>query len=248
MKLTVIPFLLSIVMVVACNAPAKKKTASKEKPKNGEVKQYRADGSLKTVVNYVNGKKNGRATSYYENGKLHQSIDYVNNKKHGEAITFYENGSKSIVTPYKNGVMHGVRKKYRMNEMLTTEAPYYNGKPCAGLKEYLTSGKPKTKYPSIVVKEIDNLVKNGQYIIELSLSDKSKDVEFFVGEMDENGCIPDDIRSLLEVRPGVGRMVVPVPPGMFVMERITLIAITKTRLRNVYITSKKYNLSAENPG
>ncbi|MBL3657710.1 toxin-antitoxin system YwqK family antitoxin [Fulvivirga sediminis] len=247
MKLILIPFFLFIVLN-ACNAPVKKKTASKQKPKNGEVKQYRPDGSLKNVVNYMDGKKHGKASSYYANGKLHQSIDYINNKKHGEAITYYENGNKSMITPYKDGVIHGVRKKYRMNEMLTTEAPFYEGQPCAGLKEYLTSGKPKTKYPSIVVREIDNLVKNGNYILELSLSDKSKNVEFYVGEIDENGCISSGSRLLLETEPGIGRMIIPVPPGMFIMERITLIALAKTRLGNVYITSEKFNLSAENHG
>ncbi|UII22000.1 toxin-antitoxin system YwqK family antitoxin [Fulvivirga ligni] len=242
-------YLLSLfVLLMACEPTTKKESKSQKRPENGEMKQYRADGSVKTLITYKNGKKNGVSKNFYENGKVRQQVEYVDNIKHGTAITYYESGKKFQVTPYVDGKITGVREKYRMNGALTTEAPYKEDKPCSGLKEYLKDGALKKKYPKIMVREIDNTLKNNEYIVELYMSDHSDDVMFYMGKLDNGGCIASDAMKLVPQKPGLMQLKYNLPPGAFMMEEMNIIALVKTKLGNIYITTKKFNLAAENRG
>lgn len=247
MRLSVYLWVLFIAILFGCDSLDKGSKAGNDK-KDGVVKQYRPDGSIKTEITFKDGVKNGPAKSYYKNGKLRQEINYVNNVKDGPVVTYYENGKKYQVTPYANGQIEGKRLKYRMDGKLMAEVPYHNGNPCAGLKEYLTDGSPKTKYPEIVVKEINNLLKSNEYILRVSISDHSKHVVYYLGEMDEGGCIRDDAMRIEPQKPGILELKYNVQPGMFTMETLNIIAVVETRLGNPYITQRKYNLAIENRG
>lgn len=233
--------------VTACDS-MEKGTGNKSGKKDGVVKQHRGDGSLKNEISYKNGKRNGIAKTYYKNGVLRQQVNYVNNVKHGEVTTYYETGKKYQVTPYENGKINGIRKKYRMDGRLLAEVPYVKDEPCAGLKEYLLNGEPKTQYPDIIITEIDNLLKANEFILRLSISDNSKKVVYYLGELDKNGCIKDDAMKVMAQKPGVLDLKYSLGPGMFMMETINIIAVVETRLGNPYVTQKKYNLAIENRG
>lgn len=210
------------------------------------VKRHYPNGALKTVIETKDGKRHGMAKSYYKNGKMRQQITYVNNVKHGEVTTYYESGNKYQITPYENGKIHGIRKKFRMNGMLMAEIPYRQGEPCAGLKEYLTNGEPKTQYPKIVVKEINDLIRSNQYTLQISISDNSKKVVYYLGTLDSAGCISEEAMKVEPQKPGVLELKYNLGPGMFLMEEMNIVAVVQTRLKNPFITQRKYNLSIEN--
>lgn len=231
----------------ACESLEKGSKKNKQ-PKDGVVKQYHADGSLKNEIPFERGKKNGVAKNYYKNGRLRQQVSYVDNIKHGDVITYYESGKKYQVTPYDSGRIHGIRKKYRMDGRLMAEVPYYNDEACAGLKEYLTNGELKKQYSSIEVTEINNLLRNNEFILRISMSDNSKKVVYYLGKLDADGCIGEDAMKVVPQRPGVLELKYSLGPGMFIMEEINIIAVVQTRLGNPYVVQRSYNLAVEHRG
>jgi len=243
--------LLSLVWIAICLTmvgcgPLVEKKEKRSKKKDGLVEQYRADGKLKTSINLKNGKRHGLAKSYYKSGGLRQQIDYVNNVKHGLAITYYENGKKHQETPYYNGEIHGIQKKYRLNGDIMAEVPYNNGQPCAGLVEYLLNGEKKKQYPTINIRSVDKLITSNEYSLVLSLSDGSKHVEFYSGQLTDEGCLPHYAIALGETAPGEIEVKYELPEQHFVMEELHFIAKVKTRLGNPYIIETSHYLAIEN--
>lgn len=245
MKGNSLPIILLIVLFCASCEFHLEDGPKEKKAREGLVEKYGPNGNLTTAINYKEGKRNGIAKSYYNNGNLRQSIEYKNNVKHGLAITYYENGRKYQETPYVNGVIHGVRKKYRMNGQLMAEIPYNDDEPCAGLKEYLLNGELKTEYPHIQITPIDELLAKNRFTLSLSVSDGSKDVEWYSGSLD-GGCIPHYAINLGVDNPGEASMVFELKPNQFVMEEMHFIAKVKTKLGNPYIVEASHYLALEN--
>ncbi len=256
MKSRSIVFLFIIMgLLVSCNSEhhEEKRVFRKSKPKpkikrEGLIEKRRSDGSLKTSINYRSGKKQGLAISYYSNGKVRQKINYNEGIKHGNAETYYENGHIYQITSYKNGYKHGVRKRFRQNGKLYSEMPYYLDHPTVGLKEYTTSGEQKKKYPEITVEAIDQILTNDSYILRISMSDNSKKVEYYIGELTEDKYIGNDAIRMVSQRPGVLELRYNMPKGTFIMEEPNIIAKVTTKLKNIYITQKTHSVSIENRG
>lgn len=241
--------LLILLSVLFFGCEQSEKKASKKGIKDGVVKQYRAGNILKNEIAYKNGKRHGKAKTYYKDGSLRQEIEYVNDKKNGEAITYYENGKPYQRTPYVADEIEGVRKKYRQNGKLMAEVPYKNGLPCKGLKEYLLDGSLKKMFPKIQFRPIDNILRSGIYELEISMSDGSKNVDFYINTpLSKGGCLLQDFGSRSNSKPGVLTLSYSMPVGTFIMEEIQVLAVVKTKLGNPFITTRKYNLAIENGG
>lgn len=135
-----------------------------------------------------------------------------------------------------------------MDGKLAAEVPYNKGQVCSGLKEYLLNGDLKKQYPKIVIQEIDRLLKSNEFILRISISDNSKKVEYYLGDTDSNGCIPETAMAVSPQQPGVLELKFNIGPGMFMMEKINIIAVVETKLGNPYVLEKKYNLAVENRG
>ncbi|MEQ8245377.1 MAG: toxin-antitoxin system YwqK family antitoxin [Fulvivirga sp.] len=225
------------------------KETSQNKIKDGVVKQYYANKVLKNEIEYKDGKRNGIAKNYYKNGRLHQQIAYVNDKKNGDAITYYETGKVFQITPYENNLIHGIRKKYRPNGKLMAEVPYNYDRPCKGLKEYLLDGSLKKQYPKLVVQPIDNVLKNGTYILRIKSSDGTSRIKFFVNtKLGANGCLEGGEPSTNLSEPGVLEVKFNLPENTFIMEELHFVAEITTTLGNPYIVLTKHNLAIENRG
>lgn len=237
--------IIACAFIVGCGNVGEEKKSGKKK-KDGLVEQFRADGSIKSAINLKNGKRHGIAKSYYKNGDLRQQIEYYNNVKHGLAITYYENGNKYQETPYYNGEIHGTQKKYRLNGKLMAEVPYSNGQPCQGLIEYLLNGEKKKQYPRINIRSVDNLITSNEYSLILSLSDGNKKVEFYSGQLNDDGCLPHYAIALGETAPGEIEVKYELPEQHFVMEELNFIAKVETKLGNPYIIQTSHYLAIEN--
>lgn len=235
--------------LICCELSSQKEneTTKTSGTRNGVITRKYPDGSLRAKIPVLNGKQHGLAVEYYKNGNKSLEITYVNGIKHGLSRRYYESGTLFKETPYDSGIINGVEKTYRENGKLSAEIPYRNGNPCMGLKEYLTDGTPRKKYPDIIVKPVDNILKEGKYTLLIYMSDNSRTVEYYRGDLLEGNCLSNFMGNIFEGKQkGVAELNFNLPPGTFIMEEINIVAKVKTRLGNYYITQKKHHLAIEN--
>jgi hypothetical protein len=244
MRTSIICLLISLVLLFAC----KEKITEASTPTGklqGLHKYYFPDGKLYLEVNYKDSVPHGTTKRYFKAGGILEESEYRNGILHGITKTFYEDGTLSSQTPYDSGRIDGIKLKFRKDGTKTYEAPYQDGEPCAGLKEYFLSGNPVNNYPKIVVQPKNKLLTDDQYILEFSLSDNSKSVEFYKGTIKRDGCL-SSANAPMYTSKGVARLFYFLPPGGFLMENINVIAKVKTDLGNYYFTQVSYNLAVEN--
>lgn len=204
------------------------------------------DGKTKAEIPMKDGKRHGLAKEYYTNGNVFQEVNYVNGVKEGIARQYYEHGVLAQETPFKADKRHGVQLKYRSNGKPSAEVKYNNDELCKGLVEYLLNGDKKKKFPTIVVKPVNTLLKDNQYTLHLSMSDNSNVVEFYVGDLTPEGCVsPYDLERIPATGPGKAAMVFNAVQGEFLMKTVNIVAKVKTPQGNYYITERPYNVSIE---
>jgi hypothetical protein len=216
--------------------------------KDGIARTYYKDGKKRAEVPMVNGKKHGLAREYYPDGKLYQEIDYRHGIKHGVARRYFETGVLYQETPYDSGRIHGVQKKYRANGRLTAEIPWHFDHECVGLIEYTLEGEVKKQYPTIVITPVDQLASKGIYSLQLGVSDNSRGVEFYTGELSDGkyiGALADRVWGG-EDASGKVLLKYTVLPGSQLRQTVNVIARIKTLQGNHLITQKSYRLSIVN--
>lgn len=244
MNRKVVYWLMAGVMMFSCSKQPEQ-SSTKTGKLNGLQKFFYPDGSLYLEANYRDSVAHGLSKQYFKNGQVFEEAVYVNGKIHGIKRTYYEDGKLSSETPYDSGRVHGVKKKFRKDGTVAYEAPFHYDKPCVGLKEFYLSGNPVKNYPTIVVKQVNRLLKDDLYVVELSLSNNNTRVQFYEGRLSEGKYIGNDVRTIHTVD-GIGKIYYSLPPGAYVMESLNIIAEVKTDLGNDYITQRSYNLAAEN--
>lgn len=217
--------------------------SGKEKIYNGVRKNY-LKGKLASTVTYKDSLKNGPAINYYPDGKINMEFNYKNNKKHGPYKWYFEDGKTYMEGTYQEGKKEGVFKTYRPDGTLKSEMPWHQDEPCVGLKEYFSSGKEKP-VPIIVTNHRNTIRLNGEYSIDLSLSDKNTYVKFFEGGIGEKNSFREYFPAIKK-KQGKVTLTVYVAPGQVLMKTITIVAKIKTQDKNYYILTKKMNISIEN--
>jgi hypothetical protein len=214
---------------------------------SGEITKYGINGKVESVYNVENYKLHGPARKYYDDGTtLRSELIYKEGKLEGLQKRFYESGSLYKEEPYVNGERHGLVKKYREGGSLMTEVSYKHGQPGTILKEYLTDGSLKTKYPKIVVDEVNTLSINGEYTIRVSMSDKSSNVKYFLGELDEGIYFSKSLKQQHNVTDGVLELKAFLKRGESLRQDINIVARMPTRLNNTYLTSHRISLNVSN--
>lgn len=242
MKARVVLFFMITVFALGCTKEEQQKNEGKLQ---GLHKFYFPDGSIYLEINYKDSLPHGVAKRYFKSGQLLEETEYRNGIQHGITKTYYENGILSSITPYDSGRIHGVKKKYRKDGTPAYEAPYYYDHPCVGLTELFLSGRPVDNYPTIVITPKDEMLRSNLFTLEFTLSDKSKLVEYYKGQLTDGKYIGSSAKEIY-VSNGVGKLIYVIPPGAFEMEQLNIIAKVKTDLGNYYITQKNYNLAIEN--
>lgn len=211
---------------------------------SGELKKFYVSGNLESVFNVANYKLHGSAKKYYDDGQtLRSALIYKEGKLDGLQKRYYESGALYKEEPYENGKRHGLVKKYRESGQLMTEAMYQDGQPGIVLKEYLTDGTIKTKYPKIVVREVNTIKQNGEYIIRVSMSDESKKVRYYFGELDEGKYFSDDLKEQSNVTDGVLELRAYLKPGEKLDQEINIVARMATRLNNTFLTTHRLRIN-----
>jgi antitoxin component YwqK of YwqJK toxin-antitoxin module len=207
----------------------------------GIYKSYHTDGYLYSEISYKNGIKHGLAKRYYPDGKLHSEIYYENGIKADTSRWFYTSGEVYRITPYKNGEIHGIQKKFYRDGILQADIPYSNGNRIPGLKEYDRYGDLLKSYPEIVFKSTDNTKTYRRYTLRCSLSNNSRRVVFYLGELKNSVFIPDKMHYLLTEN-GSTKLEFTQKPGVEGNRVINITAIYNTRAGNKKILQGKFIL------
>jgi len=170
----------------------------------GELTKYYKNGKLAAVMNFKNSKLDGQAVKYYEDGITKRSdLKYSTGLLEGVQKRYYKSGSIYKEELYNKGKRDGLTRKYREDGKLMSEAVFKNGFAGTDLKEYLTDGRLKKIYPKIVINTEDRLSVNGTFKIIISLSDKSKKVEYYLGKLEEGIYLSDSLSRQYNVNEGV---------------------------------------------
>jgi hypothetical protein len=106
--------------------------------------------------------------------------------------------------------------------------------------------KLKQRYPIIEVTTVDQIKDSATYTIRLRMSDDSKGVEYFVGDLSEGKYISMEASRVTDVKNGVGEISISLPRGSYVNEKVNIIAKVKTSQSNYYITQSELHVAIEN--
>lgn len=208
------------------------------------IKSYHENGKLKSYyqVNELK-QKNGEAKIYNKEGKMEKSFIYENDEKI-QAISYHQNGNPLMEINYQNGVKDGAFKRYYESGQLESEAIFKEDYAGKGLKEYTKSGELKVKYPELIIKAIDNLEKNGTYIIEVYFDKDPGRGTYYLGKLTEGQFLNYSLDKL-ERTNYRGRLTLQPPPGVMVMEKMNFVGEYKTPTGNKYIVEKEFNVAFE---
>jgi antitoxin component YwqK of YwqJK toxin-antitoxin module len=224
----------------------KSETEAKGKLRHGESKDYRKDGTLENLITYDNNRKHGRAVNYYPDGKtVKTEMNFVNGYKQGDAIWYYPSGKVYRKTPYVNGQITGTRTTYYESGIIQSEIPYWNGSPGIGLKEYTQDGKLKYYNAKIQIREIDRISLDNTFTLVLSLSDGSRSVKFYQGNLIDGNYWNEQLEPIPGEN-GVAKLRFFISKGSFKMETLNIVARDKTRLNQYHILQREYHLGVEN--
>lgn len=216
---------------------------------NGEVRYKFPSGKLKSIVNYKDNKKIGVSHSFYETGEKQYEIPYVDGKKHGVVKWFYKSAKLYRATSYKEGLKQGAQKKYWESGKIKSQMDYVDNMMCSGLKEFTNKGKQKAE-PQIIVKHVNLLRQTNMYHLELSLNNKLKNVQFYIGELVNEKCLPIKVNSSLselETKKGKAIFKFSIPKGRATDRDIPIVAVVKTSYQNHYVLKTKVKVSVRNP-
>jgi len=224
----------------------KSETEALGKLRHGKSKEYRKDGTLESLITYESNRKHGPALSYYPDGKtVKTEIDYRYGLKHGDAKWYFPDGRIYRFTPYFEGKINGIRTTFYENGIKQAEIPYLTGQPGLGLKEYHPDGSMKVFNADIVLSERDRTSLDNTFRLTISVSDGSRNVEYFSGKLTEGKFWNEKLVPIQSER-GVGVMDYYISKGNFKMETINIVARVKTSLNNYQIIEREYHLAVEN--
>ncbi len=245
-KLLLISALLYIIIPSCINKSGNQERAGKGEMVNDTTEIIKIPFSnnstkIEYEVTVLKGSKTGHGLwrRFYPHGSVYSDAMYVNGKKHGVKFTYYQEykGEKPKVwkeQPYKNGKLDGICRRYHRNGRLQAEYEYKNGLPAVGLKEWSESGK-EVKYPDLIVskKEVYH-----QIHINVQMSDKSKKVVYYSGNLIDGKYVPGNLVPLL-TKNSVGEITVPHASDL---RSMTVIAVLNTRYKNKNYISKTIQL------
>ena len=143
------------------------KSTYKNCVRNGMTYWYKDDGTIKSKVNFTDGKENGLYTSYHTNGKEKIVVNYVDAQKDGVQKIYYDNGQLGSQVNYVMGRREGVMTDWDAEGYKSAEVFYKNNYK-VGLKKYFD-------HKGNVVKTETYKMDRNPVMVKL-LKDKCKDI------------------------------------------------------------------------
>jgi len=148
--------------------------------RNGMTYWYKDDGSIKSKVNFTNGKENGLYTSYHTNGKEKIVVHYVDAQKDGIQKIYYNNGVLGSQVTYAMGRREGVMTDWDAEGYKSAEVFYKNNYK-VGLKKYYD-------HKGNVIRTETYKMDRNPVMVKL-LKDKAKEI---LVDLAKYGLVPED--------------------------------------------------------
>ena len=236
----------NIVKEYYANGVIKTEITVQDSLRHGPTSNYNTEGQLLSVVNYVNNVKEGTVTNYYvPSGNISSTFEYKEGIKQGDEIWYYESGKEYRITPYVDGKMNGIQKYYYEGGQLMAEVPWKDNYPGKGLKEYREDGSLIDDYPTIVVTKEDHLATANSVLLKFTLSNKSSNVKFYRGNPDGEGYLSEDLAEMA-TQGGMTQILLNLPKGARVDQNVRVSARFETRFGNPFVTNTSYHLQIFN--
>jgi antitoxin component YwqK of YwqJK toxin-antitoxin module len=236
----------SVVKEYYSNGKIKTEISAKGQLRQGPTRNYDRNGLLLSEVNYDNNIMDGQATNYYaKSGKINSTFFYKKGIKEGDETWYYESGKPYRISPYVQGKIEGTQKHFYEDGKLQAEVTYKNGMVGTGLKEYKPDGSLITDYPTITIRKEDHLKNANKIILIISLSNNSRNVKFYKGELLEGKYLHDKMFSMA-TQEGKAELDYNVTPGTMIKQNIVIVANYKTPLGNPCLITKRYTVEATN--
>ena len=204
------------------------------------IKQIMSNGKLLKEVSYKNGVRNGETKTYTNEGLLYQTFWYENDMRQDSSRWYYNTGQVFRSTPYANDTIQGVAVQYYRGGQIRARLGYDKGMRTTFLQEYYQNGNLYKDYPEIVTSITDEYQVKGTYRIDLSLSQKDQNVNFYRGSLNHNRFDTAQIQQLT-VSNGTASIVLKKGEGTSV-DTVGIIAAILTPFGNRYLTSKTVQL------
>lgn len=214
--------------------------ASADSLLEGEQKVYYDNGKVHYIVEYKKGKANGRVREYSTDGKLYMDAIYADGHRNGKCTHYYKNGKPFEVSNYVNGEKDGIETKYYESGTILATRIYKKNRIQPGLKEYDKQGKEIINNNSLVIRGIDHTLLEGKYILQVSLSQPQSKVTYYAAPRSD-----PEARQKLKISGDNGILEIPVSSSHFVMKSLLFEAEYKTRLGNVMVIQKTFNLAVD---
>jgi len=113
--------------------------------KKKEIDYYK-NGSLKSVIEFRNGKEHGMTTYYNKHyGKPSLEIMMKKGKRNGKMTRYYFNGNIEVVAHYKYDIQDGLYQEYDLKGNPLLECYYVNGKKTGSYITYHEKGMIREK-------------------------------------------------------------------------------------------------------
>ena len=205
---------------------------------NGVIKKYDEQNRLSAEITFQNGVRNGVTRYYYSSGALSDEIMYVDDEKNGVAKKYHKNGNIYSLTPYIKDQKDGIQKKYYANGRIWAETPYMRGQPGLGLKEYKRDGSLREIFPTI---KVEKFVKSDRVVLNLFLSNYSKNVIFYVTELMQDKYIPPAAKPLY-AKEGSARYELLFNQQNKLDTTLNIVAKYQTKDYNIYVSKIDYRL------
>ena len=106
---------------------------------------YHADGHVKTVCNYVDGKLDGLKISLDARGQIIEKQGFKEGEPHGMHVT-YRFGRAQEEIPYDMGTVHGKVMRYYGNNKIKESIEFVNGKQHGYYRHYNEQGDKDMEY------------------------------------------------------------------------------------------------------
>jgi hypothetical protein len=204
------------------------------------IRKYYSKDILFKEVTFKNSVRQGEMKTYYPGGQLYQTFWYENGLREDTARWYYTEGQVFRATPYLHDTIDGIQKQYYRTGRLKAKIYYRKGFRTPQIEEYTNNGKLIKDYPEILYTITDNYKSSGKIRINLELSDKSKKVRFYRGDLN-NGVF--DTLKCIRIKPVNGKNYVDLrKTGSTGKDYINIIAVSVTDFGNNYIESKKISL------
>lgn len=239
-------FFLLLILPSCFNKPAKQEVANAENIVNDTTEILKVPFSnnpskIEYEISVLKGTKtmHGIRKRFYPHGSVYSEGRYVNGKKNGITYTYYQEygGAKPKIwkeQPYVDGKMEGICRRFHKNEKLQAEYEYKGGLPAIGFKEWNESGKEVTLPKLNLTKE----VVNHQTYISARMSNNTKNVKYYSGNLVEGKFVPKNLIPLF-TKDGKGELTIPHTSNQ---KSVTIIAELSTRYWNKYNISKTIRL------